>query len=146
MNQAGWPEVRAGRLGAGVVLEAAVLWSFLDAGDKGHDRVTPRLLALAEAGTPLAVTYPTLVQVAVQAHGAYGADAAACVIARVRESLNVLAPAAEDMECAEDVLAQGVERLTLEQALAGAVARRLGCSVYGSSPAYHLFHVAVIVD
>lgn len=146
MKQAGWPEVRASRLGIGVLLDAAVLWSLLTARDEAHARVARRLLALAEQGTPLAVTYITLAQIAVRVHAEFGAGKASTVITMLRETLNIVAPVEEDLGRAEAILGQGVELLTLEQSVAGAVAQRLECSVYGTSPAYHLFHVAIIVD
>lgn len=146
MNVSGWPEVRAGRLGAGVVLEAGVVWTLRVGEETGHERVGQRVIALAESGLPLVVSYLSLVDVASRVQAKYGLRQANQLLSEAREIFNIVLPTAEDVQAAEDVLAQEVERLTIEQAVVGAVARRLGCSVYGYSPAYHFFHVAVVMD
>lgn len=146
MNVGRWPAVAAGRLGMGVFLEADVLRILRDRHHPAHDRVARRALSLAESGLPLAVSYLSLAQAAAALREAGNAEEDWRFVEECRQVLNVVLPEEEDVAAAEDLLRQGVERLTLEQAVTGAMAKRLDCSVYGWSPAYHLFRVAVVVD
>lgn len=141
----GWQEIDAGGLGEGVVLDAEILWALRAAGDPEHTLVKERVRLLAGDGLPLIVPYLSLAEAMRHTHLEYGPAEAYELLLDTREILNVLEPRSEDLAAAEDVLAQGAERLTLEQAVAGAMARRLGCAVYGHSPAYHLFRVPVIM-
>jgi hypothetical protein len=146
MTAGRWPAVTTGRLGAGVLLEADILIALRNTDHPAHDRVARRALALAESGLPLVVSYLSLAQAASVHYAAGDAEGAGRLLASCRETFNVVLPEERDIAAAEELLGQGVERLTLEQAVTGAMASRLGCSVYGSSPAYHLFRVAVVVD
>jgi len=146
MTEGGWPAIKPDRFGAGVVIEARVLWALRVAVDPDHERVARRVLSLAEQGLPLVLSYLSLAEAAVRIHGRYGPVEALALIQEARDLFNVLVPGEKDLETAEKVLDEGAEQLTLEQAVAGTMAKRLGCSIYGFSPAYHLFRVAVIVE
>ena len=52
-----WPDIRQGRLGAGVVLDAEVIWALRVGVAPEHERVKRRALFLAESGLPLVVCY-----------------------------------------------------------------------------------------
>ncbi len=141
-----WPDIRQGRLGIGVVLDAEVLWALRVGEAPQHERVKNRAVFLAESGLPLIVCYLSLAAVAAKVQAQYGGSAALAVLRETRELFNVMLPGEDDLRAAEEVLAGGVEQLDLEQAVAGVLARRLGCSIYGFSPAYHLLRVPVVLD
>ena len=79
MNGQAWPEIRQGRLGAGVVLDARALWALRVGADPDHERVARRVVLLAESGLPLIVSYLSLAEVAVRLQTEYGASAAVAV-------------------------------------------------------------------
>lgn len=140
-----WPRIHQGRLGRGVVLDSNILFALRYRDDPGHERVSRRLCELAQEGLPLVVATLSLAELARRVQEANGPQAAGAVVAEAWEILNVIPPTEEDLKSAAALLAQGIE-LTLEEAVAGSLARRLGCSIYGASPAYHLFHLPVLVD
>ncbi|MGE5529425.1 MAG: hypothetical protein ACM3X6_09840 [Patescibacteria group bacterium] len=140
-----WPAIRPGRLGAGVVLDAGILWALRVASAPNHARVRDRILALAGEGPPLLVVFTTLMEVADRVEEHYGGAAMLDLVAEARDAFNLVPPDAVDFTAALDVLGQGAVGMNLEQAVAGVVAKRLGCSIYGSSPGYHLMRLPVIV-
>lgn len=145
MDQA-WPDIRQGRLGIGVVLDAEVLWALRVGEAAEHERVKRRAVFLAESGLPLVVSYLSLAAVTARVQSQYGGAAAIAFLRDARDVFNVMLPCEDDLRAAEEFLAGGVEQFGLEQAVAGVLARRLGCSVYGFSPAYHLLRVPVVLD
>ncbi|MCL6614585.1 MAG: hypothetical protein K6U03_08245 [Firmicutes bacterium] len=141
-----WPQIRRSRLGAGVVLDGGVVLALRLEDDPNHPRVLTAVLSLAESRVPLVVSYLSLAEAARRIHSLQGPRAAIALLRAAEGVFNLVLPTEEDLTAADGILAQGLPDLGFEEAVAGVIARRLGCSIYGLSPVYHLLHVPVIID
>jgi len=144
--KASMPTEMHGRLGSGVVLEAQVIWACRVADVPGHLKTRQKIQSLAESGQSLVVAYLSLAEAARRIQEGFGSPAMVEMLREARETFNIILPNQDDIEAAEEALSRGLEKLTLEQAIAAAVAKRLGCSIYGNSPAYHFWRIPVIID
>ncbi|MGQ9778540.1 MAG: type II toxin-antitoxin system VapC family toxin [Bacillota bacterium] len=146
MGGESWPRIRGSRLGAGVVLDGQVVLALRVPKDPHHDRVLTALVALVKQRLPLVVSSLSLFEAARRMEALGGPRAALLLWRQAEEVFNIVVPTREDLAEAEEFLAQDLPEISLEKAVTGVLARRLGCSVYGLSPVYHLLHLPVIID
>ncbi|NLG83506.1 MAG: PIN domain-containing protein [Firmicutes bacterium] len=146
MGGESWPRIRASRLGTGVVLDGQVVLALRIREDPNHERVLGTVGALVRQRLPLVVSSLSLYEAARRMEAREGPRAALLLWRQAGEVFNIVFPTGEDLAAAEEFLSQELPEVGLEQAVIAVLARRLGCSVYGLSPIYHLLHLPVLVD